>query len=122
MTSREMAEIAIKVLDDKQGEDIVLIDVSQKSSFADYLILCTGRNSRQVAALVDDVEDALAKEKALPKGVEGKGGTGWVLLDMGDVIVNIFERDMRDKYSIEKVWGDCPREEFGESTIKGDTN
>ena len=105
--SKELAEVAAKVLDEKKGEDIVLIDIAEKSSFADYLVLATGRNSRQVAALADDVEDAFAKEGLNPKGVEGRGNTGWLLLDMGDIIVNIFEKDMRDKYSIEKVWGDC---------------
>ena len=112
-TSKEMAEIAAKVLDDKKAEDIVLINVAEKSSFADYIVLATGRNSRQVVALSDDVEDAFAAEDILPKSIEGRGGTGWVLLDLGDVIVNIFEKDMRDKYSIEKVWGDCEITPYG---------
>ena len=107
MTSKEIAEIAAKTLDDKLAEDILIIDVATKSSFADYLILANGRNQRQVAALSDDVEDALAKVSILPKGIEGKGSTGWVLMDMGDVIVNIFDKEMREKYNIEKVWGDC---------------
>jgi hypothetical protein len=54
-----------------------------------------------------DVEEAFAKLEIFPKGIEGKNGTGWVLLDFGDVIVNVFDREMREKYSIEKVWGDC---------------
>lgn len=113
MTSKEMAEIAAKTLDEKLAEDILIIDVATKSSFADYLILANGRNQRQVSALCDDVEDALAKEGVLPKGIEGKGGTGWVLMDLGDIIVNVFEKDVRDKYSIERVWGDCPITPYG---------
>ena len=115
MTSKEMAQLAAKVLDEKLAEDIIIIDVALKSSFADYLILANGRNQRQVTALCDDVEDAFAKEGILPKGIEGKGGTGWVLLDLGDIIVNIFEKDVRDKYSIERVWGDCTITAYGES-------
>lgn len=115
MTSKEMALLAAKVLDEKLGEDIVIIDVAAKSSFVDYLILANGRNQRQVAALSDDVEEAFAKEGLDPKGIEGKGGTGWVLMDMGDVIVNIFEKELREKYSIEKVWGDCTITPYGES-------
>jgi len=115
MTSKELMKIAVEVLDNQQGEDILVIDVHEKSSFTDYLILASGRNSRQVAALCDDVEDALAKEGVFPKGIEGRNATGWVLLDMGDIIVNVFEKEMRDKYSIEKVWGDCPMERFGTS-------
>lgn len=113
MTSKEMAEMAAKVLDEKLAENIVLIEVAEKSSFADYLVLANGKNQRQVMSLADDVEDALAKEGQHPKGVEGRGNTGWVLLDMGDIIVNIFDKEMRDKYSIERVWGDCPIIEYG---------
>lgn len=108
MTSKEMATLAVETLDAKKGRDIMLIDVSEKSSFADYLVLATGGSNRQVAALTDDVEDAFAKEGILPKSIDGKNGTGWVLMDLGDIIVNIFNEDTRNKYSIEKVWGDCP--------------
>ncbi len=114
MTSRELAEIAAKTLDEKLAENIVLIDVAEKSSFADFLVLANGRNQRQVASLADDVEDALAKEGITPKGVEGRGNTGWLLLDMGDIIVNIFDKEMREKYNIEKVWGDCTIIEYGD--------
>lgn len=108
MTSKEMADLAVQVLDSKKGRDIVAIEIAEKSSFADYLILATGGSNRQVAALTDDVEDAFAKEGQFPKSIEGKNGTGWVLMDMGDILVNIFDEDTRNKYSIEKVWGDCP--------------
>ena len=108
MTSKEMVDLAVKTLDAKKGRDITLIDIAEKSSFADYLSLATGGSHRQVAALTDDVEDAFAKEGQFPKSIDGKNGTGWVLMDMGDVIVNIFDQDTREKYSIEKVWGDCP--------------
>lgn len=113
MTSREMAELAAKILDDKKGEDILIINIAEKSSFADYLVLATGRNSRQVVALADDVEDAFAKKDIMPKSIEGRNGTGWVLIDLGDILVNVFERDMREKYSIERVWGDCEITPYG---------
>ena len=108
MTSKEMADLAVTTLDAKKGRDIALIDIAEKSSFADYLVLATGGSNRQVAALTDDVEEAFAKAGQLPKSIEGKNGTGWVLIDLGDIIVNIFDEDTRNKYSIEKVWGDCP--------------
>lgn len=108
MTSKEMTDLAISVLDSKKGRDLVMIDVSEKSSFTDYLILATGGSTRQVSALTDEVEDAFAKEKIFPKSIDGKNGTGWVLMDLGDIIVNVFDEDTRNKYSIEKVWGDCP--------------
>ena len=108
MTSREMADLAIKTLDAKKGRDITLIDIAEKSSFADFLVLATGGSNRQVAALTDDVEDAFAREGQQPRSIDGKNGTGWVLIDMGDILVNIFDEETRNKYSIEKVWGDCP--------------
>lgn len=107
MTNIELAKLAAKVLDDKKAEDIMILNISEKSSFADYLILVTGGSQRQVVALVDDVEDAFAKEGIAPKSIEGRNGSGWVLIDYGDVIVNVLSRDVRENYKIEKVWGDC---------------
>ncbi|MGI6177776.1 MAG: ribosome silencing factor [Eubacterium sp.] len=108
MNSKETALLSAKVLDDKKAIDIEVIDISEKSSFADYLVICTGGSMRQVAALSDDVEQELAKEGIFARDVEGKSGTGWILLDFGDVIVNVFSESMREKYNLEKVWGDCP--------------
>ena len=118
MTSKELMENTVKVLDNKLAEDIVVIDVSEKSSFADYLVLASGKNARQVVALSDDVEDAMAKEGQLPKSIEGKNASGWILMDFGDIIVNIFDKDTREKYSIERVWGDCPIVSYGEGEVE----
>ena len=108
MTSKEMADLAVQTLDAKKGRNIMLIDISEKSSFADFLVLATGGSNRQVAALTDDIEEAFLRSGQTPRSIEGKNGTGWVLMDLGDIIVNIFDEDTRNKYSIEKVWGDCP--------------
>ena len=91
----------------KKAVDILAIDIAEKASFADYLVVATGNSDRQVNALMDDVEDAFAKNDLFVKNVEGKHGSGWVLMDFGDIIVNIFTKEMREKYGIEKVWGDC---------------
>lgn len=107
MTNKDYAILAAKVLDDKKAVDIKVMDISEKSSFADYLIIATGNSQRQIQSLVDDIEDKLAAEGLLVKSIEGKHGTGWILMDYGDVIVNVFTSEMRDRYNIEKVWGDC---------------
>ena len=99
--------LAAKTLDNKKAEDIVIIDIMEKSSFADYLIIASGGSERQVNTLVDEVEDQMAKEGLIVKSIEGKQNSGWVLMDFGDLVVNIFTRDTREKYNIEKVWGDC---------------
>ena len=107
MTNRDYALLAAKTLSDKKAQDIIIIDIQEKAAFADYFVICSGTSERQINSLIDDVEDAFAKNGLLVKSIEGKNGSGWVLMDFGDVIVNLFTKEMRDKYSIEKVWGDC---------------
>ena len=107
MTNRDYALFAAKTLSDKKAQDIIIIDIQEKAAFADYFVICSGTSERQINSLIDDVEDSFAKEGLFVKSIEGKNGSGWVLMDFGDVIVNLFTKEMRDKYSIEKVWGDC---------------
>ncbi len=107
MNNKEYALLAAKTLSDKKAADIAAIDIAEKASFADYLVIATGNSDRQVNSLIDDVEDAFAKNDLFVKSVEGRQGSGWVLMDFGDIIVNIFTKEMREKYGIEKVWGDC---------------
>ena len=107
MTNREYALLAAKTLSDKKAEDITVIDIQGKATFADYLVICSGSSERQVNSLTDEVEDRRAEAGLYVKSIEGKQGSGWILMDFGDIIVNLFTREMREKYSIEKVWGDC---------------
>ena len=107
MDSRDFAITAARALDKKQAEDVLVIDIGEKSSFADYLILASGSNERLIAALVDDAEDQLAKEDLIVKSIEGTKESGWILMDYGDIVVNVLTKDMREKYNIEKVWADC---------------
>ena len=107
METKELALEAAKLLDLKKAEDVLFIDVSEKSSFADYLVIATAGSDRQAEALADDVEDKMAELGISERLCEGRKKTGWVLLDFGDIIVNVFSREMRDKYDLEKVWGDC---------------
>lgn len=107
MTNKEYALLAGKVLSEKKAQDVVIIDIQGKATFADYFVICSGTSDRQISSLIDDVEEAYAKEGLFPKSIEGRQGSGWVLMDFGDIIVNLFTREMRERYSIEKVWGDC---------------
>ena len=90
MDNKNFALLAAKTLDNKKAEDIVVIDIAEKSSFADYLVIASGNSERQVNTLVDEVEDQFAKEGLLVKSIEGKQNSGWVLMDFGDIIVNVF--------------------------------
>jgi len=107
MNNKEMALMAAKILDDKKAKDVLIIDISKKASFADYFILASGANERQVGSLSEEIDDQFAKEGIIAKSIEGKKTSGWILMDYGDVIVNVLSAEMRDRYNIEKVWGDC---------------
>ncbi len=99
--------LGAKVLDDKHGQDIRIIDVGTQSSFADYFVMSSGGGERQIDAQATAVEDAFAEAGLMPRSIEGKKESGWILMDYGDVIVNILTKEMRERYNIENVWGDC---------------
>lgn len=107
MDCKEMAMLAAKAIDDKKGTDITIIDIGTKAAFADYMIIASGGSDRQVGALCDAVEEKLDKEGVFVRSIEGKRGSGWILMDYGDIIVNLLTMDLREKYNIEKVWADC---------------
>ena len=104
---KELAEQIAKALLDKKAGDVLMIDISPKSSFADCFVMASAGSDRQLEALKEAVEDVLEPEGIFPKNVEGKKDSGWILMDYGDVIVNILTVEMREKYNIEKIWGDC---------------
>ena len=107
MESKEVAQIIGNLLNSKKAKDIVLIDIAEKSSFADYFVNATGGSERQLGALADDVEDKFAEIGITRKSKDGRPDTGWILVDGGDVIVNLFTEATRDKYTLEKIWSDC---------------
>ena len=107
MEPNEMAQKIAEALAAKKAEDVMIIDISQKSSFADYFVMASAMNERQLDGLKDAVEDLLEPLEIFPKNIEGEKTSGWILMDYGDVIVNILTKEMREKYNIEKIWGDC---------------
>ncbi len=107
MESKDMAMLAAKAIDDKKGKDITIINIGTKSAFADYMVLASGGSERQINALCDNVEEEFDKEGVFVRSIEGKRSSGWILMDYGDIIVNLLTEDLREKYNIEKVWADC---------------
>ena len=107
MEPKELALKVAKLLDDKKAQDVVVIDIGLKASFADYFIIASGGSERQMSALVDNVEDMLEPMGVFPKSIEGKRTSGWTLMDYGDVVINVMTVDMRQKYNLERIWGDC---------------
>jgi len=112
MDSKQLAVFSAQILDSKKAQDVVVIDIGEQSSFADYFVLASGNTERQISALRDEIEDQFGKEGMIVKSIEGKPTSGWILMDYGDVIVNILTLEMRERYAIEKVWGDCKTIDF----------
>ena len=118
MNSKEIAEFSAKVLDGKKARDVVMIDIGEKSSFADYFVIASGTSERQIGALADEVGDKLLPLGVNARSTEGKPASGWILMDYGDVIINILTVEMRERYNIEKVWGDCELTHVGDENAK----
>ncbi|HIZ81321.1 MAG TPA: ribosome silencing factor [Candidatus Mediterraneibacter pullistercoris] len=104
--SKEMARIAYDALVDKKGEDIKIIDITGISVLADYFIIANGNSDNQVSALVDNVEEELHKAGYELKQREGRTNSSWILLDFGDIIVHVFDRENRLFYDLERIWKD----------------
>ena len=104
--SKEMAKIAYHALSDKKGEDIKIIDITGISVLADYFIIANGSSDSQVNALVDNVEEELHKAGFELKQREGPASASWVLLDFGDIIVHVFDKQNRLFYDLERIWKD----------------
>ncbi len=100
----DLARSVVSTLEDKKGEDILLLDIQHISSFADYFVLCNGTSDRMLDALADAVMEAVKKEHGLNALVEGKPEDGWLVVDLGDVVVHLFSPDQRDYYDLEKLW------------------
>jgi ribosome-associated protein len=106
-TASDMLNLILHVLDEHKAEEIVTVDLSGKSPLADYMVIASGRSSRQVQALADYLARAI-KEVAYAPKVEGLSQGDWVLLDSGDVIVHLFRPEVREFYNIESMWGTTP--------------
>ena len=109
MTNKEIAYLAAREMDKRKASDIVIIDIAEKSGFADYFVIASTAGLRQLSALASNLEDKLAEEGILVGHVEGKGDSGWILMDYGDIIINLFTAEQREHYNIEKIWNDCDR-------------
>ena len=103
---KEMARIAYHALADKKGEDIKIIDISGISVLADYFLIASGSNDSQIRAMVDNVEEELLKAGYSVKQREGYGSGSWVLMDFGDIIVHVFDKENRLFYDLERIWRD----------------
>ena len=105
MDSKELATKVAEILDSKKGIDIETIDVSEKTTLADYFIIASGNSTTQIKALTDEVEYVLKNEYGIfPDHIEGRSGDRWMLLDYKDVVIHIFHPEERANYNLEMLW------------------
>ena len=104
----ELACAIGEVLDNKKGHEVRVLHVEEKTSIADYFVLCTGNSGTQVKALAGEVEFKLEQRQVVADNVEGRGNNSWIVVDYGNVVVHIFSREARDFYNLDKLYGDAP--------------
>jgi ribosome-associated protein len=104
LSSDALLAVILASLDGDKAEEVVTIDLRGRSDMADYMVICSGRSSRQVAAISEKLVDQLKQDHRRASKIEGKETGDWVLIDTGDVIVHVFRPEVRDFYQLEKMW------------------
>ncbi|MCC7201816.1 MAG: ribosome silencing factor [Nitrospirae bacterium] len=112
MTGKKKAILAARCLDGKKASDIVVLEVTALSSIADYFVIATADSKRQIKTCADYIDETLAQKGIRSHHLEGMANLEWVLMDYGDIIVHIFDKDSRLYYGLERLWGDAPNIEF----------
>ena len=102
----EIAHTIVDTLEDKLGEDILLLDIRDVSTIADYFVICSGTSDRMLDALADAVQREVRTQHHLKARIEGDPRTGWLLADYGGVIVHLFSPDRREFYQLEELWSE----------------
>jgi len=100
-------ELAKKIVDaalNRHGSDIVLLDLREVCSFTDYFVLVSGESERQLRAIAEEIDQMLASERISPRRFQGSPSSGWIILDLGDIVVHIFAPEQRDYYRLEQLW------------------
>lgn len=112
--SAALARRIARIVDAKQGEDLVALDVRELVGYTDYLLIATARNERLAKAIHDDVYLRLKQEHGrLPARVEGEAEARWILLDYLDCVLHVFVPEVRDRYRLERLWGEAGRLDLG---------
>lgn len=105
---RAMADVVVDAASDKKAEDILVLNVSEVTTFTDLFVICSGRGERQVQAIADAIVEKAKEAGRQPVGIEGYDAGRWVLIDLGDVVTHVFVPDERQLYRLERLWGDAP--------------
>ena len=104
LNALELARAIVDALEDKKGEDILLIDIQDIASFTDYFVICTGTSGRMLDALASSVQETIREHHKRKGRIEGQTTDGWMVVDFGDVVVHLFSPDQRGYYRLEELW------------------
>ncbi len=108
MNAEQLKDIAITALNDMKGRDLACLQVSDMTTITDYMLVVTGTSSRHVNAMADEVQKKVKGVGGTVNGLEGKGQSEWVLIDLGDVIVHVMTEETRKLYDLESLWSMTP--------------
>jgi ribosome-associated protein len=100
-------QVAVRAAESKKASASKVLDLREITSFADFFLICTGANQRQIQAICDEIEKSLKEHGERPINVEGYGNAEWVLMDYGDLVVHVFSPQARSYYDIERLWRDA---------------
>lgn len=119
MKSEQLIELATESLDALKGLDIQVIDIAEKSSIADAMMIATGTSKRHVRSLAESVRQSAKQSDHAPLGFEGGESSDWILVDLGDVIVHVMTQEKRDFYALEKLWLVGPDKDVAQPSALG---
>jgi len=118
INGKEQVLLCVNASLKRKAKNLIILNVKEFSSFADYFIICSGTSDRQVQAITAAIQENLKGYGIMPLGIEGERLGRWVLLDYEDVIIHVFYEPVREFYDIERLWSDAPRMELGDKVTE----
>jgi ribosome-associated protein len=108
-SARSMTLLIADALTETPATNSLVLDIRKLSSFADYFVICSGENERQLRAIAEEIGEQLREHGYQPRRVEGTPRSGWIVLDYGDTVVHVFDEELREFYKMERLWAEAPR-------------
>jgi len=118
INGKEQVLLCVNASLKNKAKNLIILNVKESSSFADYFIICSGTSDRQVQAITAAIQENLKAYGILPLGIEGERLGKWVLMDYEDVVIHIFYEPVREFYDIERLWSDAQRMEVGDEVTE----